>query len=221
MPDIDDDTLERIRAMYERDPIFSARFEQALINDATASSATEQDKSKHGFNAALFEGAAKLLRSNDGPRIAVLEVGGWDTHANQGTITGSLANRLTRLDNSLATLQTELGDVWQHTAVLMITEFGRTVAVNGTRGTDHGTAGCAFLAGGAVKGGRVLADWPGLRSQDLYQERDLYPTRDLNAFIKGVLHEHLSVPTSALAKSVFPNSVTAPVEDLIVDQKHS
>src|SRR5688500_15310782 len=124
-----------------------------------------------GFDA-VTSAAGKFLAAADGPRIAVIEVGGWDTHANQGAEQGQLANRLRGLDRGLETLRTSLGSAWKDTAVLVVTEFGRTVAVNGTRGTDHGTATCAFLSGGAVSGGRVIADWPGLANGDLYQQRD-------------------------------------------------
>ena len=109
--------------------------------------------------------AAALMRSAGGPEIAVIEAMGWDTHANQGASSGTLAQRLAGLDNGLRALADGLGPLWTQTAVLVVTEFGRTAAVNGTRGTDHGTGGCAFLAGGAVRGGRVIADWPGLSAQ--------------------------------------------------------
>ncbi len=132
----------------------------------------------------LVNAAARFLKSPDGPRIAVIDVGGWDTHANQGGAQGNLATRLKGLDAGMQTLKTELGPVWADTTVLVVTEFGRTVAVNGTRGTDHGTAGVAFLAGGAVKGGRVVSDWPGLAARELYENRDLKPTTDLRARVQ-------------------------------------
>jgi uncharacterized protein (DUF1501 family) len=90
--------------------------------------------------------------------------------------------------------------------VLLVTEFGRTAAINGTRGTDHGTATAAFLIGGAVQGGRVIADWPGLAERALYQGRDLTPTLDLRSVLKGVMAEHLLIPSRALEASVFPDS---------------
>jgi uncharacterized protein (DUF1501 family) len=164
----------------------------------------------------LVSAAAKFLSAADGPRIAVLESGGWDTHANQGSSRGLLATRLTGLDKAVATLQRELGEHWQQTVVMIVTEFGRTVAVNGTRGTDHGTGGCAFLAGGAVRGGRVIADWPGLAAKDLYQGRDLAPTTDLRAVFKGVLRDHLRVSAALLDMEVFPDSAEIDgVEDLV------
>jgi uncharacterized protein (DUF1501 family) len=136
----------------------------------------------------------------------VLDVGGWDTHANQGGAQGALALRLRGLDAGLELLKAELGEHWQSTSVLVVTEFGRTVAANGTRGTDHGTAGCAFLVGGAVAGGRVLGDWPGLAQRDLHEGRDLRATTDLRALCKSVLHERFGVGEGALARTVFPDS---------------
>ena len=165
----------------------------------------------------LMQATARFLTAENGPRIAVLEAGGWDTHANQGTAGGALANRLEGLDGGLMTLRDELGDTWSKTVVAVVTEFGRTVAVNGTRGTDHGTASAAILLGGAVNGGHVVAaDWPGLRKADLYQGRDLMPTADMRSLFKGVLSEHLSLSDSLLESVVFPDSGTAaPMTNII------
>ena len=154
--------------------------------------------------------AGMLMHSEGGPEIAVIEAGGWDTHANQGGATGTLAQRLSGLDQALRTLAEELGALWAQTAVLVVTEFGRTAAMNGTRGTDHGTGGCAFLVGGAVRGGRVVADWPGLAPDALLENRDLRPTLDLRSVFKGVLDEHLRIDGKSLATRVFPDSFSAP-----------
>lgn len=151
---------------------------------------------------ALAKSAGTLLATPKGPRIAALEIGGWDSHAAQ---VSRLAEPLQRLDDGLAALKTALGSVWQDTAVLVMTEFGRTVQVNGTSGSDHGTATVAFVLGGAVKGGRVLADWPGLAAGRLFENRDLAPTRDIRSVAKGLLVEHLGVPVSALG-TIFPQS---------------
>ena len=141
---------------------------------------------------------------------------GWDTHANEGAAQGALGGRLAVLDAGLRALKQGLGPVWRDTVVVAITEFGRTAAINGTRGTDHGTATVAFLLGGAVRGGRVVADWPGLSARALYQQRDVAPTNDVRAMLKGVLSEHLGVPARALDESVFPESAAArPMRDLI------
>jgi uncharacterized protein (DUF1501 family) len=164
----------------------------------------------------LVRAAAGFLRRDDGPQVAVFDTTGWDTHANEGSAEGQLAGRLAALDAGLRTLKDELGPIWADTAVLLATEFGRTAATNGTRGTDHGTATAAFLLGGAVQGGRVVADWPGLSARSLYQGRDLKPTTDLRSVLKGVLSEHLLVSSSALESSVFPNSAAArPIKDLL------
>jgi uncharacterized protein (DUF1501 family) len=162
------------------------------------------------------EVAAKFLAAADGPRIGALSYNGWDTHANKGVLQGQFANRLTGLDEAIKSLQTGLGPVWKETVVLIITEFGRTVRVNGTAGTDHGMATCALLVGGAVNGGRVIADWPGLAEAQLYENRDLKPTADLRALLKGVLQDHIGIPEGALAQTVFPDSTTVrPWKDLI------
>jgi uncharacterized protein (DUF1501 family) len=163
----------------------------------------------------LVRAAAGFLRHDDGPQVAVFDTTGWDTHANEGNAEGQLAGRLGALDAGLRTLKDELGPAWANTAVLLATEFGRTAATNGTRGTDHGTATAAFLLGGAVQGGRVMADWPGLSSRALYQGRDLKPTTDLRSVLKGVLSEHLLVSSGALENTVFPGSADArPIKGL-------
>jgi uncharacterized protein (DUF1501 family) len=160
--------------------------------------------------------AAALMRSDGGPEVAVIEATGWDTHANQGGSTGTLAQRLAGLDGALRALADGLGPLWPQTAVLVVTEFGRTAAANGTRGTDHGTGGCAFLAGGAVRGGRVIADWPGLAHDALLENRDLRPTLDLRSIFKAVLGDHMRVDAGTLTTRVFPNSNGArPLQGLI------
>jgi uncharacterized protein (DUF1501 family) len=157
------------------------------------------------------ETAARFMKQADGPRIGALSYNGWDTHANEGVVKGVLGNRLGGLDGALQALHDGLGpEAWKDTVVLVVTEFGRTARVNGTSGTDHGSATCALLVGGAVKGGRVIADWPGLTDASLYENRDLKPTADLRAFCKGVLRDHLGLADGALATSVFPDSATVP-----------
>ena len=141
---------------------------------------------------------------------------GWDTHINEGAATGQLANLLGALDGALAAIETNMGNAWRETVVAVITEFGRTAQINGTNGTDHGTGTVAILAGGALRGGRVVADWPGLKSAQLYEARDLKPTIDLRAVLKGLLRDHLRVDEGALASTVFPDSTNvAPTENLV------
>jgi uncharacterized protein (DUF1501 family) len=153
--------------------------------------------------------ATALMTSEGGPEIAVMEATGWDTHANQGAAKGTLAQRLLGLDKALRALSDGLQGLWPQTAVLVVTEFGRTAAMNGTRGTDHGTGGCAFLLGGAVRGGRVVADWPGLSPGALLDNRDVRPTLDLRSVFKGVLDEHLHIDAKTLSGRVFPDSAGA------------
>ena len=150
--------------------------------------------------------AARYLARPDGPRIGAMGFVGWDTHVNEGAADGQLAGLLGALDGALAAMETNLGPAWQETVVVVTTEFGRTARINGSNGTDHGTGTVALLAGGALKGGRVLADWPGLKSADLYEGRDLKPTIDLRAVLKGLLRDHLRVEEKALAASIFPDS---------------
>jgi uncharacterized protein (DUF1501 family) len=164
----------------------------------------------------LANAAGKLLADPNGPRIAVLDAEGWDTHVQQGAATGRLANALGGLSATLVALRASLGPVWKETVVLMSTEFGRTAHANGTGGTDHGTATVTLLAGGAILGGKVLGKWPGLSETSLYQSRDLMPTTDLRAVIKTVLRNHLGVSQSLLESTVFPNSADAkPIAGII------
>jgi uncharacterized protein (DUF1501 family) len=237
---LDDATLARITDLYSRDPLLARRLADALESDAIASEAqkaveaaaegeamaatnetlTARDaKEKRNYNSRYVEtarAAAGFLKREDGPRVAMFDTSGWDTHANEGGAQGQLALRLRGLDAALATLKESLGPVWRKTVVLVATEFGRTAAINGTRGTDHGTGAAAFLLGGAVNGGRVIADWPGLARANLLDNRDLKPTRDLRSVMKGLLRDHLAVSSAALDSQVFPNSGSArPLDDLI------
>jgi uncharacterized protein (DUF1501 family) len=129
--------------------------------------------------------AARFLSQSDGPRIGALAFDGWDTHANEGALDGRLAALLGALDGAIAAIETNMGAAWRETVVAIVTEFGRTARINGTDGTDHGTATVAILVGGALQGGRAVADWPGLRDADLLEKRDLKPTTDLRAVLKG------------------------------------
>lgn len=150
--------------------------------------------------------AAKFLAQPDGPRVGALALDGWDTHFNEGIAKGRLSQLLGALDDALAAAKTNMGPAWRETVVALMTEFGRTAHINGTDGTDHGTGTVALLVGGALKGGRVIADWPGLRTADLYEGRDLKPTADLRAVLKGLLKDHLRADDRALTANVFPGS---------------
>ncbi len=150
--------------------------------------------------------AAKFLARADGPRIGALAFNGWDTHIDEGADSGRLATLLGALDGALAAVEKNMGAAWRETVVTVVTEFGRTARINGTNGTDHGTGTVALLAGGALKGGRVIADWPGLKTANLYEGRDLAATTDLRAVLKGLLKDHLRVTDQALGGHIFPGS---------------
>jgi uncharacterized protein (DUF1501 family) len=221
-------TIARLMDLYaETDPELARAFAEGMeiyrVADsgpeapaapaAPAASPAERLNRQFGEAAAA---AARFLSTPDGPRIGVLSYDGWDTHANEGPVTGQLALRLGSLDAAIGTLKEGMGAAWKDTVTVVVTEFGRTARVNGTQGTDHGMATVALLAGGAVKGGRVLADWPGLGEAALHEGRDLAPTRDLRTVLKGVLRDHLGIPEGALAGSIFPDSAAArPLDGLI------
>jgi uncharacterized protein (DUF1501 family) len=211
LPQADDDTAARLVELYRhRDPALAAALSQGLQLDKAAQG--DDMKTKPGLNnvgamRAMARGAAKLMAADDGPRIAALAFDGWDTHANEGGPVGRLAQLLSGLDDALGEFERGLGELWRDTMVVVATEFGRTARINGTEGTDHGTGTVALLAGGAVQGGRVIANWPGLKPAHLYEGRDLAPTTDLRAVIKGVLRDHLGLSERVLAESVFPDSV--------------
>ena len=208
LPDADADTVMRLMDLYSaRDSglakaLAGAQEANMLAGEAGAAGAK-------GAFASLAQTAAKFLKQPDGPVAAVLELSGWDTHANQQPMQGALARSLTQLDGGVAALQAELGPAWRDTVVVVATEFGRTVAMNGTRGTDHGSGAAAFLLGGAVAGGKVVADWPGLAPGQLHEGRDLRITTDLFGVLKGVLSDHMGVARSALDNQVFPQSIAA------------
>jgi uncharacterized protein (DUF1501 family) len=160
--------------------------------------------------------AGRFLARTDGPRVGALGFVGWDTHINEGAAAGQLANLLGALDGALAAVEASMGEAWRETVVAVITEFGRTARINGTDGTDHGTGTVAFLAGGALRGGRMVADWPGLKLAQLFEERDLRPTTDLRSVLKGLLRDHLRVDERVLADTVFPDSRAAVPTDGLV-----
>jgi len=210
LPAADDDTAARLIDLYShRDPALAQALSQGLQLDKAAQG--DDMKPKPGINGPaamrlVARGAAKLMAADDGPRIAALAFDGWDTHANEGGPVGRLAQLLSGLDGALAEFESGLAARWRDAVVVVATEFGRTARINGTEGTDHGTGTIALLAGGAVKGGRVIADWPGLKPANLHEGRDLAPTTDLRAAIKGVLRDHLGLAERVLAERVFPDS---------------
>lgn len=211
LPDANADTIARLMDLYgRRDPGLANALQSAVAANGVA-----MDGGMRGGGRAiapLTKAAAQFLKQPQGPVAAVVEMSGWDTHANQGNEQGQLAANFALLDQGLATLKTDLGDAWRDTVVVVMTEFGRTVAPNGNRGTDHGTGACAFVLGGAVRGGRVIADWPGLAANQLHEGRDLRATTDLRAVLKGVVRDHLGVSDA----SAFPDSgAVRPTEGLL------
>jgi uncharacterized protein (DUF1501 family) len=221
LPTAADDTAMRLIELYRhRDPALAAALSQGVQIDKLA--VGTDMKAKPGGNPVVAmrqvaRGAAKLMAADDGPRVAALAFDGWDTHAQEGGPVGRLAQLLGGLDGALAEFESGLGAHWRDTVVIVATEFGRTAKINGTAGTDHGTGTIALLAGGAVNGGRVIADWPGLSAGRLYEARDLAATTDLRAIFKGVLHDHLGIGERVLADSVFPDSgMVKPAKGLIV-----
>ena len=196
--DSDADFLTMVAALYDNDPTLSAALQQGLMSRQMISESTTGRRKSGNRQQARTTG--ELLAHPEGPRIAVMEVGGFDTHANQRSV---LTNRLGRLSDGILGLQEGLGSAWQQTVVVMITEFGRTVAANGTNGTDHGTGAAALLMGGAIAGGRIHSDWPGLTR--LHDDRDLKVTTDLRSMLKGVLRDHLAIED----RLIFPDSPPA------------
>ncbi|HZN86301.1 MAG TPA: DUF1501 domain-containing protein [Burkholderiales bacterium] len=204
LPVPDADLLERLAALYRGDPLLERSFAAAR----EAQGMMERRDAGGGVQAvlALAKAAGEILGKPEGPRVASIDFGGWDTHINQLGEYSALTRNLRLLDRSVAALKASLGEAWRHTAVLIVTEFGRTVAPNGSNGTDHGTAGAAFVAGGAVRGARVIADWPGLAERALHEGRDLRPTLDLRALFKAALLAQLSLDEAVLEAQVFPDS---------------
>jgi uncharacterized protein (DUF1501 family) len=219
LPPASDDTVMRLLDLYRHaDPGLARALEERIGLAAIARGGVDAKPPQpqpgplaqvRAYFAESAGAAAKFLARPDGPRIGALAYDGWDTHADEGAVNGRLAALLGALDGAIAAVETGMGPAWHETVLAVITEFGRTARINGTEGTDHGTATVALLAGGALKGGRVVADWPGLKDASLYEGRDLKPTTDLRAVLKGVLRDHVRVPERALDTNVFPDSVAS------------
>lgn len=201
LPPANEDLLMRVEQLYAGDAQLHALWSSALeargMAGGMGGGANRQD------SAALGRMAAGFLARADGPRIAMIETGGWDTHSGQNA---RLANQLRGLDGLIAGLHEGLGAAWADTVILVATEFGRTVAANGTGGTDHGTGAVAMLIGGAVQGGRIVADWPGLAPANLFERRDLKPTLPLDALVATACAEGFGLEPERLARVLFPNA---------------
>jgi len=224
LPPVGDETTNRLLDLYRHtDPTFARVLEERVGLAAIAraggmtSEPSEERPTPQGGGIAQVRAyfadtgaaAAKFLAQPEGPRVGALAFDGWDTHVDEGIAKRRLANLLGALDGAIAAIETNMGEAWRETVVVLVTEFGRTARINGNDGTDHGTATVALLAGGALKGGRVVADWPGLAEANLYENRDLKPTTDLRAVLKGLLEDHLRADPRVLETAVFPNSVGA------------
>jgi len=226
LPEPGDGLAARVLDLYQhRDPVLAVALQKGLDADRMAlddQMGGKAMKPKGGLDSAAgmrqaAQGAAKLIAADDGPRVAALAFDGWDTHVNEGGATGRLAMLLGGLDGAFEEFEKGLGERWKDTAIVVITEFGRTAQVNGTVGTDHGTGTVVLLAGGAIKGGRVIADWPGLKPAQLYQQRDLAPTTDVRAVLKALLADQFGLSAAVLGDKVFPDSAAVkPIRDLMV-----
>lgn len=221
IPQLPEAFVRTLAASYGQDKLFRMALEDGVQEDAFVEATLGGDMAKPSAPAngapnkqpgvdmnfvALASGVGKLLAAPEGPRVATLEISGWDTHTGQGGVTGRLANALASLSAGLNAMAGAMGPAWGKTVILSATEFGRTARPNGTGGTDHGTATAAFLLGGAVNGGRVMAEWPGLSAGRLYQNRDLAPTMDLRSVAKAVLKDHMGLAEPDLDRFVFPQS---------------
>ncbi len=218
-PEPSADLVSRLESMYRSDAALAQALTRARTLRAEPGMAANPQNSMggggRGAAVLLARKAAEFLQR--GSQVAVMEMGGWDSHTNQTLPNGAMSNNLRTLDATLAALREGLlaGGTWGRTVVLVATEFGREVASNGNQGTDHGTGGAALVLGGAVKGGRVLSDWPGLAKKDRHEGRDLKVTTDLRSAIRPLLADHLQVARSALDRDVLPGSAALKSLDLL------
>ena len=203
---VDDAYLERLAVLYRSDRALQGRFEAALQQQGiVGEEAMAGGGARRGGITPLMQAAARILRQPTGPNIAAVEFSGWDTHANQGLTGGALDRLLAQLADGLVAFRTEMGPAWERTTVVVMTEFGRTARPNGTRGTDHGTAGAGFIIGPRVARAQVFSDWPGLSDAALFEGRDLRPTLDTRAVLKAAVAATFDL-TPAQADRVFPDS---------------
>ncbi|MEN7540594.1 MULTISPECIES: DUF1501 domain-containing protein [unclassified Pseudoxanthomonas] len=206
--DVNPILLQRLQALYAADPTLAAPFAKAVEAQGMAAGGGT------GRLPQAMGAAADFMAKTDGPRLGFVENTGWDTHSNQAA---TLTRKLKELDEGLRAFHDRASSIWNKTVVMVVTEFGTTAAVNGTGGTDHGTGTLAMLAGGAVAGGRIAGDWPGLAPDALNERRDLRATTDLRSVFKGVLATHMQVANGKLSSQVFPDSKQVPVlRDLLV-----
>jgi len=217
LPKASGDLTSLVQNIYSNDPLFRDNFSEAIKIKNKASNMLSANREKEMTARSrspqsivlMSRMAGKWLSEKDGPRIATLEMGGWDTHAAQGSVDGKISNNFKTLSRGITALKQSLGKAWENTTIVTMTEFGRTVAMNGTNGTDHGTASCMFVMGGAVNGGQILSDWSGLQDTRLYEGRDLMPTTDSRSVLKGIIRDVYGINIRTLDNFIFPNSYNA------------
>lgn len=224
LPKMNRDLTSLVKKIYGNDQLFRDNFAEAIkvknkagsmISSKREEKMTARSRSPQSI-IVMSRMAGKWLSEQDGPRIATLEMDGWDTHAAQGSIDGKLSNNFKTLTKAINALKESLGSTWNKTTIVTMTEFGRTVAMNGTNGTDHGTASCMFVLGGAVNGGKILSDWPGLEKSRLYEGRDLMPTTDSRSVLKGILRDLYGINNRILDNNIFPDSYNAKAIDKLI-----
>ncbi|MEL7446662.1 MAG: DUF1501 domain-containing protein [Pseudomonadota bacterium] len=198
LPEASEDFLKRVGNLYADDELLAGVWQAAL---ETQEMAGDSDLRNLRDAKATGELAASLMKGPGGARIGMVELNGWDSHAGQ---VGRFRRLAGNLDGFVGAYRDGLGEAWDDTLVLVATEFGRTARMNGTNGTDHGTASAAIVMGGSVKGGRVIADWPGLRDGDLMGNRDLKPTTSLESVLAGAAAEHLGLDPELAMRTLFP-----------------
>ncbi|MGR3781823.1 MAG: DUF1501 domain-containing protein [Albimonas sp.] len=189
--------LQLFRMISERDPLFAAAAREATEIDAALGMDGSAAKKVDAKSLAAL--SAEMLRGES--RIAAFSLGGWDTHRRQE---GAIRKPMNQLAEAILELKTGLGPVWEKTAVMCITEFGRTARENGSEGTDHGTGGLMIYAGGSLSKAAVFGQWPGLRSSDLFEDRDLMPTDDLRRHAAWTLRTLFGMDRARLERDVFP-----------------
>lgn len=200
LPDATDDYMKRIGTLYMNDPRLHMLWEESIATRELAEGMEGSGNMRQAADVGAL--ASRMLSAEEGARIAMIETSGWDTHFGQRQ---RLGRELSRLDSLIESLKDGLGPHWNDTMVIVATEFGRTAAINGTNGTDHGTASATLLYGGSLSGGTVLGDWPGLRQNDLYQNRDLKPTASLENVITSSVSSHFSLDPDQTRRTLYPN----------------
>ena len=202
-----EDLLNRLASLYDKDPEFNEALKNARKTKMSTISINRRMNRRFTFEYPIpLKALGQRMSLDGGPGVGMVALDGWDTHVNQMNL---LKRKFRELDVGLKDLKDSLGPHWQNTCIVIASEFGRTAAMNGTRGTDHGTGGLMMLLGGAVKGGNVKGDWPGIKKKNLYEGRDLTPANDVTAVLKGVLRDHLGIDRATLDNSIFPNSSRA------------